>query len=471
MVLSLESVRIRSSRSPFTLPYWLLVPGASAFVVSLAAYVMLIKGLGFDAYDLSVYLAGGEAFRHGDAVYSTEIHSDYGIGFFTYPPVTLLLFAPLSFLPTNVVFALMLLLGVASLVGVIWLSLRLVGAVPGRGSVGASLAMAAGAIWLQPVFDTLYQGQINLILILLILLDIALDGRPRWPTGILIGVAVAAKITPAIFIVYLLLQRKLRAAAVATGTWLILTALGFAAARSDSVEFWFHGTFADSARVASPLTNASVFNQSLRGVLLRLLGGGAGEIAWFVLALLVAIGGFAVALVARRTEGRLAGAVACAITGLLISPLSWHEHWVWMVPVLVLLVDLGRRLRHRAPTLAGAIPVIVAVPFLMWPLPIAPGRVGAASILSPARHMWEDEGSRGPVPLVAGAAYVLVGLTLLAVGGWIFSQIHRPDALRLMVMPSVPRPRVSHEDEPEVSDPSGIRRSRSVRRADSGPGH
>jgi alpha-1,2-mannosyltransferase len=106
------------------------------------------------------------------------------------------------------------------------------------------------------------------------------------------------------------------------------------------------------------------------------------------------------------------------VTGLLISPLSWNDHWVWIVPVFVWLASVAYRLHRSMPVTAGAVPSLAVLPFLMWPQPLGPpGDVVPASILSPARHMWEDEGSRNPVVALAGAAYVLVGLFLLVAGG------------------------------------------------------
>lgn len=401
------------------LPSWLLVPGLAIFVTSLAAFFLLARIVAPEPYDLSVYLLGGEAYRHGQPVYAQQMHSQWGTGYVTYPPVTLLLFGPMSHLSLTAAHLIMLAVGILSLLAVVWLTLRLTGCVPGKGLVGVALGLTGAAVWTQPVFDSLGQGQINIVLMLLVLADIALSGRRRWPTGVLIGLAAAAKLTPGIFVLYLLLTRRYRAALTAAATWAGLTAVGFAAAWADSVSFWLRGTFADSHRVASPLTVGSVFNQSIHGVAVRLFGDPAGDVAWYLLAPLVAAGGLAVAVAAHRLVSPLAGLLACALTGLLVSPLSWHEHWVWIVPVLIVLAGVGYRIHRRAPVIAGALPCLAGLAFLTWPQPSGvPGQVVPASILSPARHLWEDEGNRHPVVALAGAAYVAVGLLLLLAVGW-----------------------------------------------------
>jgi len=403
-------------RPALTVPRWLLVPGATLFAVSVAALLLLGFTAGFDPYDLGVYLLGGDAWRHGLPVYDQTVSSQWGTGYFTYPPVTLLVFAPLSVLPHGTVHAVMAVAGVLSLIAVVWLVLRSLGCRSSAGTTGLALGLAGAALWVQPVYDSLQQGQINLMLMALIVADLALDGRRRWPTGILIGFAAAAKITPGIFIVYLLLTRRFRAAATAAATWAALTAAGFIVAPGDSAQFWLHGTFFNSSRVASPLTADSVFNQSIHGVAIRVLGSGWGEPLWLVVAAVVVTAGLWAAVVAHRTFAPMAGGLVCAVTGLLVSPLTWHEHWVWIVPVVVALGIFAWQFRDRAPVLAGALPCLAALPFLMWPLPQnEQGDVVPASILSPAHHLWEDEGSRNPLVGLAGAAYVMVGLALLAV--------------------------------------------------------
>lgn len=407
------------------LPSALIVPGAMLFVVGLGAFLLLKRAVGFDSYDLEVYLTGGDNFMQGLAVYDVQLH---GTGtYFIYPPITLLMFGPLSVLPFAVVEAMLFGLGVVALWAVVWLTFRMLGFRPGAGLIGASLGVLGCALWLHPVNGTLDVGQINILLMFLVVADFAVGTRFPRLAGILIGVATAIKITPAIFILYLLLTRRFRAALNATLTFSALTGLGFLVAPSESAKFWFGGMIADTARLLGPIPVGDVSNQSINGIASRFFGD-SGGVVWLVLALAIGIGGLAVAVKADRCGDPVAGMLACAITGLLISPVSWHEHWIWMVPVGVWLGATALRLGSRKPVLAGALlsPLVV---FLAWPQESAPGAVRPTSILDPADSLW-DEGSRNPIVALVGTAYVSVGVLLLAVGAWI---LFRPNGGRRTV--------------------------------------
>jgi alpha-1,2-mannosyltransferase len=399
-----------------------LVPGVAVCVVSLAAFFLLAHVIGLSGYDLSVYLTGGNAFMHGLPVYDQEVRGPYGSSHFAYPPIALLAFGPLSTLSSGAAHAIMLVLGMSALWGVISITMRMVGFQRGVGLVGASLGIAGCTLWLQPVYDTLDQGQINIILMLLVLADFAMTSRAPKVAGVLTGIATAVKLTPAIFIVYLVLTRRFRAAGNAAVTFAVLTGLGFVVAPSDSKRYWIDGTLVDATYLVSPVPVDDVSNQSLNGITARFLGDN-GTSAWLVLALVVGIGGLAVAVKADRVGAPTAGVLACAITGLLVSPVSWHEHWVWIVPVGVWLAVVALGLIRSNTLLAGMVPLPV-VAFLAWPLEYAPGVVHPASILSPVRAMWSDGNHSLPVALLT-TTYVSVGLFLLAATGWTVFRIRK----------------------------------------------
>jgi alpha-1,2-mannosyltransferase len=410
-----HALQSRAGLPPRALPRVLLVPGVAICVVSLAAFFLLSHVIGLSGYDLSVYLMGGHAFVDGVPVYDQQLHGQYGVGRFAYPPTALLALGPLSYLSLGAAQAIMLALGILSLLAAIWITMRMLGFYQNVGFVGVALGIAGCVLWLQPTYDTLDQGQVNIILMCLVLAGFAVTSRAPRLAGILIGVATAVKLTPAIFIVYLLLTRRFRAAIAAVITFAALTGLGFLVAPADSKRYWLEGTFADSAYLVSPVPVGSVSNQSINGVVLRFFGD-SGTIGWFVLALAVGIGGLAIAVRADRQGAPVAGVLACAITGLLISPVSWHEHWVWIVPVGVWLGTVALTLSRSNPVVAGAFPLPVAA-FLAWPLEQAPGVVHPASILSYVSHMW-NEGNHNPLVALVSTTYVSVGLFLLGLWAW-----------------------------------------------------
>jgi alpha-1,2-mannosyltransferase len=129
-------------------------------------------------------------------------------------------------------------------------------------SVTASLLLCSEA-----VHAAVYVGQVNLVLLALILGDLLRDDEHR-SKGIGLGIAAGIKLTPLIFVLHLVATRRFRAAGVATATFLATVAAGFLILPRDSVRYWLAGTFADARRIYPNV--ASTHNQSLRGMLLRL---------------------------------------------------------------------------------------------------------------------------------------------------------------------------------------------------------
>lgn len=115
--------------------------------------------------------------------------------------------------------------------------------------------------------------------------------------------------------------------------------------------------FLRSRRVGNAIDLA---DQSLAGAMARLAGGSGQYLGWwYVAASCTAVAGVAVAVWAHRRGHRLAGVVCCAITGLLVSPISWTHHWVWDVPLLVLLIVAAWRRRSYLIGLSAALATIV----------------------------------------------------------------------------------------------------------------
>jgi alpha-1,2-mannosyltransferase len=290
--------------------------------------------------DLSVYRNEGLALRHGLALYG-PIGAQYGLQA-TYPPFAALCFTTLTLIPLGLCLALvaaanLILLGLA-----VEFSRRLVARRLGElNALGLPLVLAAG-IWFEPVYATLHFGQINLLILVLILWEFTRPPHAR-SRGVALGLATALKITPALFIVYLLLTKRLRFAATALVTFGGATLLSFAVRPHETVRFWTSLVF-DTTRVGN-MANPS--NQSVRGVLVRAAHrfdlGALGVVAIAI----TAVVGLACSVAAYRRRGEAWGLCAAAVTGLLVSPISWSHHWVWCVPIAVLFLASGRRATTR----------------------------------------------------------------------------------------------------------------------------
>jgi alpha-1,2-mannosyltransferase len=319
----------------------------------------------FPAYrvDLDVYRLGSAALLHGRALYGTLPPTGDGQSLlFTYPPFAAIVLAPLAVLPYWAACLVLTLLTLGVLALVLVTVLRALGVRCDRRRVAALLVAAE---LLEPVLRTLYAGQIDLLLLALVVLDVLVD-TPRWPRGLLIGLAAAVKLTPAVFLLYFLLRRDGRAAATAVVTFLAATALGFLLAGADSVRYWT-GALWDTGRVGEP-TYAG--DQSLLGLLARAGVPADARTAWWLP--LVAVVLVLTALGVRRALAAGEPTVALglnAVGGLLVSPISWTHHWVWAVVVLLGWAELARRTRRRGfAVLAGTGAVLfVAGPQWWWP--------------------------------------------------------------------------------------------------------
>ena len=73
-------------------------------------------------------------------------------------------------------------------------------------------------VFCEPLRANLEFGQINVVLMTLVIAD-CVPRRTYWPRGALLGVAVALKLTPAVFLLYFLLRRDRRAAVTTVRGW------------------------------------------------------------------------------------------------------------------------------------------------------------------------------------------------------------------------------------------------------------
>ena len=420
-------------------PRWLLPAGAALLAVALAAWVAdLATHLSYMAAmrDLVVYRDGGLIVRHVSPAYDAHRASplydwvgQHGVQF-TYPPFAAVLFSVASVLSWTAMRWAMTLASLAALGLSLWLVFGALGYRESKAiRLGATLGVSALALATEPVQQTLSLGQVNLLLMLLIVADLLTGGaltpggRTRWWHGIGIGIAAGVKLTPLIFIPYLLLIRRYRQAATASGVFAATAALGYAILPGDSGTYWAHGLFLKANRIVFLGTRG---NQSLRGILTRLAGSvSAGQVPWLAAAVVVAVAGLAAAALLYQARQPVPAMLACALTGLLISPLSWDHHWVWVAPGLALLAHLGAVARRRAARAAwwaaggGLFGVFASWPQL-WNLgqsgltPAGLGWYAPGTYFATGSEPWYHEFHWHGLQLLAGNSAVLAGLACLA---------------------------------------------------------
>jgi alpha-1,2-mannosyltransferase len=377
------AARLVSWRDGPSMPTTLVLVGVAALVL----YVLpglLGPAAHWPLWDVRVYWWGGQqATAGGGALYAPAAPLS-----FTYPPFAALLFAVFAGAPIGVLEGV---LTVGSLVALVVLCGLSLGAAGVRRRPENVFAMSALALLTWPVAYTLHLGEVNLILAALIGADVLCRHDGGWWQGIGTGLAAGIKLTPLIFVAYLAVTGRVRAAMTALGVFAVTVAAGFAWLPARSRAFWLGGVFDNQSRIGNP---ANPSDQSLAGAVARLAGTGDPPRTWWLVAVLVTgLAGMVVAVWAHRRGHRLAGTMCCAITGLLVSPVSWTHHWVWAVPLLVWLTAAAWRRRSVACGLAVAAGAAVFSGVLSIPWPGHPAR---------------------PELMLASDQYVLYGLAVLA---------------------------------------------------------
>lgn len=316
------------------MPRWLY------FYALAGATLVVVGAVVSTPFDFRIYRWGANQVLHSPIDLYSGVESASGMGF-TYPPLAAVVLAWTSAIPAPLAAGVWALLSWACLLRVLWLlTPASVRAWPRWALPLAVIAATA----IEPVITTLSLGQINLVLLWMVIEDWRRGPNARLP-GALIGVAAGLKLTPALFIVMLFLAGQRRAWITAAGSFIFSAACAWFIAPQAS-RIYFGGVLLDSTRVAGNGSQIHPGNQSVNGLIWRLVGDGGSSVAWATSSLLLLAVWTSWVRLSDAKWPRLEALAATAIVMLLISPVSWTHHWVWLLPaVSVLLKEVNNERR------------------------------------------------------------------------------------------------------------------------------
>lgn len=355
---------------------WRLLQGVG--VLAMAIVVYRLFGLDHHlAYrlDIDVYRIGGRMWLNGTRLYGPTgatkvITADNTHLAFTYPPLAAILFSGFAVVSlsaaNSIITAISLVLLLCAVFLVldaldVWRQWTITGESATARRVWLAVIIAGLAtLHLEPIRSNFGYGQINVVVMTMVLAD-CLPKRTLLPRGVLVGLAIAIKLTPAVFVLYFVIKRDWRAVRTSALSLGAATAAGFVLAWRDSIDYWFRVVGGTASRIPDLRLNT---NQNLLSLLARQpLPDGIRGPLWLSLSILV----LAMTVWAMRravAAGYDLLAVACAaVLALLTSPISWSHHWVWVLPITISTTVIGYRQRNPALLAVSAVGVAVA----RWP--------------------------------------------------------------------------------------------------------
>lgn len=266
--------------------------------------------------DLQVYRAGIHAWQSGKDPY-LFVYTIHHLAF-TYPPAALLYLTPLntgSFLVVEVSLWVVSIAAIAAAVYAVLITAH-------TGSRSRLLAASIGwaclsVLVVEPARSTLDYGQVDAVLVCMIVLDLLVV--PRRHRGWVLGIASAIKLTPLVFLVFLAIERDWKSVARCIGVFVGSSVLMLVVWPSTSEQYWRHAAW-ETGRIGSVAFGG---NQSWNGLIYRIpLSSDVRATLWIGICLATVALGSAIVSLCVRDGQRIGAMFAIAICGLLISPIS-----------------------------------------------------------------------------------------------------------------------------------------------------
>ncbi|RMI34924.1 glycosyltransferase 87 family protein [Nocardia stercoris] len=385
MVSVSSLVRSKSAPTPFARLLWLIPVALTVVCVFWLRHPSWpLQPIKREFIDLQVYRLGVQAMWHGADMYGQLPKTTVGIGLpFIYPPFAALALGPIVLLPWHSAAMAFFALSVAALAGTLFVAARRLWSGRTELALWATACAVPLALLLEPIHSTLDFGQVNILLMVLVAVDcLALPPRYR---GIGIGIAAAIKLTPAAFVLFFLIRRDYRAAITAAVTGAVATGVAYAILPGESTKYWFGGM----GNVSGLSGSAFHTNQSIQAVLARFqVPKPAFMPLWAVLSLVLLV--LVTAAMRKAVDNPALALSFNAVFTLLVSPISWSHHWVWIAPGLLAGVGTAVRLPRRTALIWFAVLAATAWVFVYGPQNWEPGDDNREFHWTLVQHLWGD---------------------------------------------------------------------------------
>ena len=165
----------------------LLIAGAAVAAVAAVVYLVALATHPMSAmlrgFDLQVYLGGAhQALHHSHSLYTWDFEKHPGIQF-TYTPFAALAFAAGLALPFKALMTVVTIASLFCLVATIWIAFRQLGWEK-TSRLGATMLLSGLLLWTEPVQRALFLGQVELVLMALVVWDLCQPDRRRSLPGL-----------------------------------------------------------------------------------------------------------------------------------------------------------------------------------------------------------------------------------------------------------------------------------------------
>lgn len=409
---------------------WGKIPGLTTLIVVLTGYVIfsykkMLSSEHWHAFrmimplDLEIYLDGGKRVLNHAPLYDGDINVEHGLPF-TYPPFSGWVFSWLARGDYNTVSVIWYALTAFSMLAIILMVFNTYHFGLSIGSITVAGLLTLATMTLEPVHSNMYFGQINIFLMLLVCLDFLLPEGKRLP-GIGTGLAAGLKLTPALFGVIFLFQRRWWAAAGSFLTFVVTVVIGNVTV-VDGASYWT-GTFKDSTRIGDHTHPAA---QSLKSVLVRIYGQDS-TVVWAVLVgLMLAVMCVVLWWCVQRDLTALSVAVV-GIVACVISPFSWTHHYVWLALFIVSIMVHLLYVLCRVFNYEGVVNVVLGQGFALTSLAtgfvLSVPFVASSFFISPTYSvLMHDNPDHGHWFMWISVTYV-VAMFVVVCGQWVWERI------------------------------------------------